>query len=708
MLQAIAKKGKVIAVNVPAPVVSKGSVLIKVVNSCISAGTELTTVQSSGVGVAARALKQADVMRKVMTFVRTQGIGKTIKRIRGVLEDGSPIGYSVAGVVVSVGEGVKGFSKGDPVAAAGAGFANHAEYVDVPANLVCRLPRGLGYADASTVTLGAIALQGVRRADLRLGEFCAVIGTGILGLLTVQMLRLSGVRVLAIDIDSKRLALARELGAEAVLNSASRDPVAEVMTLTGGHGVDAVLFTAATTSSEPLSQAFRMCKRKGRVVLVGVSGMEIRREDMYAKELDFLISTSYGPGRYDRTYEEQGHDYPYGYVRWTENRNMTEYLRLVAEGKIRLDKLVNSVYPISNVEQAYKALTKPPKPIMVVLDYGPPGASVKSDELHVARFTPRKADGAKIGVALVGAGSFATGVHLPNLGRLGKYFELRAVVNRTGHKAASVAKRHNAPLATTDYNEVLKDSDVDLVLICTRHDSHADLALQALQAGKNVFVEKPLAVDEAGLDAITRFYKKFRGDNPPLLMVGFNRRFSPYAAEIKRWTDKRVNPLLLHYRMNAGFIPLDHWVHEAGGRIVGEACHIIDLMTFFTGSKIESVETDSVRLTGDRFSSADNKVIKLKYADGSVATIEYFAIGSSELPKELLEVHFDQKTIVMDDYRSLKGYGVAVKDLRSSLSQKGHYEELVALAEALKGERGKWPIELWEMVDVTRASIMAK
>ncbi len=350
MLQAIAKKGKVIATNVPAPMASKGSVLIKVVRSCISAGTEMSSVQSSGFSAIKKAITDPDTMRKAIDFAKSQGIGKTIERIKGTLEDGKPIGYSVAGIVVEAGEGVTGFAPGDRVAAAGAGLANHAEYVNVPVNLVTPIPEGLDFAKASTVTLGTIALQGTRRCDLRLGEFCVVIGTGILGLLAVQILRVSGIRVIAVDIDDTRLGLARDLGAELVFNPDSTDPVAGVMSATGGHGTDAVLFTAATSSNEPLSQAFRMCKKKGRVVRVGVSGMEIKREDMYEKELDFLISTAYGPGRYDRNYEEKGLEYPYGYVRWTENRNMAEYLRLVAMEQIRLDGLINATFPIAEAE----------------------------------------------------------------------------------------------------------------------------------------------------------------------------------------------------------------------------------------------------------------------------------------------------------------------------------------------------------------------
>jgi predicted dehydrogenase len=333
---------------------------------------------------------------------------------------------------------------------------------------------------------------------------------------------------------------------------------------------------------------------------------------------------------------------------------------------------------------------------------------LKSEGIHTLNLQPLTPKGSSlIGVGIVGAGSFATSVHLPNLAKLSDKFDIKAMMSRDGLRSVSLANKFKAGYATTDFEQVIKDPNVDLVLIATRHDSHAELALRALEAGKHVFVEKPLAIDTNGLEKIVRFYEAQKDKNAPLLMVGFNRRFSPYAREIKRHTDQRVNPLFLHYRMNAGYIPPNHWVHESGGRIIGEACHIIDLMTFFTGSKIESVQTDSVRLTGESLNPSDNKTITLKYADGSLATIEYFASGSKDLPKEYLEVHFDQKTIVMEDYRSLNGYGVNMKSLKNSTSEKGHLEELEALASALSGETKTWPIELWDIVQTTHASILA-
>lgn len=708
MLQAVVKKGKVIADNVPTPNVSEGCVLIKVVNSCISAGTEMSNVSETGKSLIKRAMEQPAEVMNALNFARENGIMKMIARIKGTLEGGKPTGYSISGIVVGVGKGVQEYSVGDHVAAAGAGIANHAEFVDVPVNLCMKMPHDMDFRTASTVTLGGIAMQGVRRAELNLGEICVVQGAGILGLLAQQILQASGVRTIVIDLDNHRLNIAKSLGAEAVLNPKDEDIVKKVEAISNGYGADAVVFTAATGSSEPLSTAFKMCKRKGRVVLVGVSGMEINRGDIYKKELDFLISTSYGPGRYDNNYEQKGLDYPYAYVRWTENRNMTEYLRLVHTGAINLDPMINASYPIEQVEEAFDNLKhgENPKPIITLLDYG---QDINLDAIKAVdrkiSLTTTAVDSKVIQVAMVGVGSFATGMHLPNLQKLQDKYKIKAIVNRTGQKGKAVAQQYGADYATSDINDVLKDNDIDLVMITTRHDSHGQLVIQCLEAGKHVFVEKPLCTTREELEAIQEFYKS--AENPPMLMVGFNRRFSPYAEEISKHTVKRTSPLFVQYRMNAGFIPLDHWTHEHGGRIVGEACHIIDLMTYLTGSKVVSVSTEHLSPETGKFSKHDNRSIVLKYEDGSVCNVQYFAVGSKKLSKEYMEVHFDEKTIVMDDYKSLKGYGVSVNELSSNMSKKGQFEELGYLYDCLK-KGGSWPIPAWDMFQTTEITFLVE
>lgn len=710
MYQAIIKKGKVLAESVPQPNVSEGCLLIKVVNSCISAGTEMSGVTNSGKPLIKRALEQPAQVAKVLNMAKSVGIQKTLAKVKGTLDAGNPTGYSISGVVIGVGDGVSGFQVGDRVSAAGAGLANHAEFVDVPQNLVMKMPDSLDFEPASTVTLGGIAMQGVRRADLKLGEFCVVVGAGILGLLTIQMLRAAGVRVATIDLDDKRLDIAKQLGSEVCINGASEDSVKAIQSWSGGYGTDCVIFTAATSSSEPLSQSFQMCRKKGKVVLVGVVGMEINRADIYAKELDFKISTSYGPGRYDRSYEEKGVDYPYAYVRWTEKRNMEEYLRLLDSGLINLSLLINGKYPIASVTEAYESLSQGDKPLMVLLEYGSFDDAklqqyLKGDKKVILKNDITKKNGV-INVALIGAGGFATGMHLPNMEKMSDKYQLYAVMSRKGHSAKSVAKQFGAKYATTELNDILNDKNVDLVMIATRHDSHAEFALKSLQAGKHVFVEKPLATNLEELEKIQEFYKS-NANVKPVLFTGFNRRFSPYTQEILQHTNKRVNPMIINYRMNAGYIPSDHWVHENGGRIVGEGCHIVDLMTAIVGEKAESFTSHELSPNNDMYLTSDNKCLSIKYADGSIANISYFAVGSKDLSKEFMEIHFDGKSIIMDDYKTLKGYGVKVKELSTNISEKGQFEELEHLYECLSGKSRSWPIEFWDQVQTTELTFHA-
>lgn len=702
MLQAIIKKGKVIAEEVPSPILSEGEVLIAVSYSCISAGTELKSVGNSGENLLVRAMKQPENLKKVIDLAKAQGIAKAFSKVQQKVKYGTPTGYSNAGIVIAIGEGVTNIKVGDKVAAAGAGLANHAEYVVVPQNLVMKVPEGLDLQLASTVTLGGIALQGVRRADLRMGEFGVVIGAGILGLLTVQFLKNSGIRTIVSDINEDRLKIAKELGADLVINPAKTDLVKTVTDFTGGYGADGIIFTAATASSEPLSDAFKSCKKKGRVILVGVSGMEIKRGDIYQKELDFKISTSYGPGRYDRQYEDLGHDYPYAYVRWTENRNMAEYLRMLQEDKVKLDLLINKVYPIDQAEEAYDSLQGPEKPIIVLLSYEPKEAKEANAKVVVnPEFSSKKE---VLNVALVGAGSFATAMHLPNMEKMKDKYALYAVVNRTGHKGKSVATHFNAKYATSDITDVLNDDEVDLVFITTQHKDHASLVLQSLQAGKHVFVEKPLATNQEDLDKIVSFYKDDSISEKPFLLTGFNRRFSKYAQEINEHTKNRINPLYVSYRINAGFKPSDDAIHEHGGRVVGEVCHFIDLISFLTNAPLVSVSVDKISPNNDQVRDDDNVAIVLKYQDGSVGNLQYFSVGNKSYQKENLEVHYDGKTVIMDDFKKLTGYGLKVNELTGKIPEKGQYEELLHMHEAITA--GKWAITLEDMVQTTRATFL--
>ncbi|MEZ5850025.1 MAG: bi-domain-containing oxidoreductase [Hyphomicrobiaceae bacterium] len=653
----------------------------------------------SGLPLYQRALKQPENVKRVVEMMRDQGVKRTLDRVSGKLAAGSATGYSAAGVVIAVGESVEGFAVGDRVACAGAGIANHAEIIDVPVNLAVKLPREVSTEHGSTVTLGAIAMQGVRRAQPTLGETFVVVGLGILGQLTAQMLTASGCRVIGIDLDPARIAFAKGLGMEMGVNPASGSYIERVLAVTDGLGADGAIVTAASASSEVISEAMKACRKKGRVVLVGDVGLDLKRGDMYQKELDFLISCSYGPGRYDAVYEEGGQDYPLPYVRWTENRNMQAYIQLLASGRLRLDGFFETPFEIDRAADAYEALkAEGRKPLMVLLSYPERPEAVSEFRIGVSSATVTSG---KIRVGLVGASSFAQGVHLPNMVILRNDFDVRAVMSRTGANAKAVAMQAQAAYCTTDMDEILRDPAIDLVLIATRHDLHGSGVLEALRAGKHVFVEKPLTLSPAELAEIEAFYAA----NPsgPVLMTGFNRRFAPGMEHVYRALGERTTPAIVNYRMNAGFIAADHWVHgpEGGGRNLGEACHIYDLFNAICrGSEVVSVQACAIDPKAGQWRRNDNFVATVKYADGSVCTLTYTALGAKAYPKERMDVFADGKVVVLDDYKSVEVHGGRDKGWTAGSSKKGQLEELKALADTLR--RGKaWPISLAEQVRAT-------
>lgn len=705
MKQVFASHKGVTLEDVTEPGVSRGSVKIKVAYSCISAGTEMHNIQGVRKSAFERIKESPERIKKAVDILVESGYTKAKEQVEASLNRLISSGYSVSGTVVEVGKGVTEFKVGDLVAAGGANIAVHAEYVSVPKNLVVHIPEGLDLAYASIGTVGSIAMQGVRRADLRLGEYGVVVGCGLMGLLAIQMLKASGVKVACTDVNPARLKLAQVLGADKVVNSAEEDPVVAVRNWTDGYGVDAALFTAATQSSEPLSQAFRMCRKRGRVVLLGVSGMEIKREDMYANELDFLISTSYGPGRYDAKYESEGVEYPYAYVRWTENRNIQSFLELIRDGKIDIETIAPKIYKVAEADKAFDGVkSNPAEHIITILDYTDIESDKEQKTIIVREYQPINKE--RITIGLIGAGGFATGTLLPIIYNNDNKFRLKTIVNRTGEKAMNAARQYKAEKVSSDINEILNDPEIDVVMICTRHDNHAELVLKSLQAGKNVYVEKPLATTVEQLNQIKHFYKEREGQTVPLLMVGFNRRFSKYAKEVKRHLEKRTAPVFIRYRMNAGYIPADVWVHGDGGRIIGEGCHIIDLMQYLVGEKeVVAFNESHFQPKHGMYLSEDNRFITLEFADGSVAEVEYFACGSKDLPKEFMEVHWENKSIFMNDYCSLEGYGVKVKQLKEDQPKKGHKEEWLALYENFKN--GNNPIDLDCLFKTTEISIMA-
>ena len=697
MKQVLVKGGGVAVTEVPAPMVGPKDILVRVRYSCVSPGTEMAGVKNSGLSLYRRALQQPHHAKRVLGVMREQGIKRTFQRIQGMLSAGLPTGYSAAGTVLEVGEAVTYFSPGDRVACAGAGYANHAEIINVPVNLAVKLPRGLSEDLASTVTLGAIALQGVRRTNPTLGETIVVVGLGVLGQLTAQMLSINGCRVIGVEIDSSRLTLAVKNGMDCAIDPQDGDYVARVAQLTAGFGADAVIVTAASSSDSVISDAMQACRKKGRVVLVGSVGLNLKREDMYKKELDFFISTSYGPGRYDCVYEEEGQDYPLPYVRWTENRNMEAYLDLLANGKLSIENMITEPFEIDHAEEAYESLgADGPRPLMVLLHY--PERQVDPVRRVVIRRGVEKSGRIRVGIA--GAGGFIQGMHLPNMVKLRGQYEVRAIMSRTGSNARAVATQYRAAYATTSYDELLADPDVDLVMIGTRHDMHAEMVLNALAAGKHVFVEKPLAITKSELESIEAYFEE--NESTPMLMTGFNRRFSPGIQRIAEVLADRMTPLIVNYRMNAGFLPLEHWVHgpEGGGRNIGEACHIYDLFNFLTGAEVESVNAQAIRPGSRQWNTNDNFVATIAYGDGSVCTLTYTALGTKSHPKEQMEVFADAKVISLNDYVSVTINGSKKKGWKSVTTQKGQLQELEAVSQCLS-KGAPWPISLAQQVQAT-------
>ncbi len=727
--------------DVAAPGLEDGTVLVRVHHSCISVGTELSGVRAAETPLWRKALNDPAKITRAARMVATQGLAQTRQVVNQTQSTPTPVGYSAAGVVLEVGTGVDNLAVGLRVACAGAGVANHAEVVRVPQNLCVVVPDSVPLADASTVTLGAIALQGVRRASPTLGETVAVVGLGLLGQLTVQLLKANGCRVVGIDLDQSRVGLALSMGADAGVAGEDGDLATRLAPVIGESAVDAVIVTAASPGDEVMATAFGICRKKGRVVLVGDVGLGLRRSDIYEKELDFLVSTSYGPGRYDRRYEDEGLDYPLGYVRWTENRNMAEVVRLLSTGQLSIAPLITTTFPVEEAPAAYRHIEHDrPRPLMVLLDYPAARAALAENATeadsalrrHIPNPRARPSRPGRLRVALVGAGSFARAVHVPNLLALDGKCSVRAIVSRSGHGAAALADQVGAAWSGTDPAEVLSDPDVDAVVIATRHHDHAALALAALEAGKHVLVEKPLALNRAELEKLVGFFGRQGSDDTasPVLLTGFNRRFSPLAQRLRQLLDEDDGPAVLDYRMNAGYLSSDHWVHgpQGGGRNIGEACHIYDLFTFLTGAEIREVTAVAARPGAGKYRSEDNFIATLAFADGSVASLTYTAMGSTDHPKERLDAFSGGKVITLDDYRDLAVTGAAgdrspakttpavlmrrAIGLRSpsvprpgweSGPDKGHRRELAAFVQAALGQE-PWPIPWWQQVQATEIS----
>lgn len=696
------RSGATVVRSVPSPPCPTGGVLVRNEFSVISAGTERARLELSRKSLIAKAMERPDIVRQVVKRAQSEGLRSTTLAVRRQLAAETAVGYSSAGVVIEIGRRVAGLDVGDRVACCGGGHANHAEVVAMPRNMVARVPAGVPMVAAAMSTIAAIALHGIRLGGVELGQRVAVIGCGLVGQLACRLLTAAGAEVFALDIDQSRVDLAVAGGADhGLLAGASASE--RIEQLTGGVGVDVALVTAAATTNAPLLVATAIARDRGSVVLVGTVPIDLPRAQLYEKELRFRISRSYGPGRYDREYEERGLDYPIGYIRWTEQRNMEAVLELQARGRLRLEDLVEEVIPVEEAARAYSLLGAPAaqRPLgAIVLSYpAEPAAAVAAPSPPVAR--PARLEEGALRVGLIGPGRFASRVLIPAFIAAGARLEI--VGGGSGQSAEAASRELGFARIAADEGGVILDPAVDAVVIATRHGTHAHLAKRALDAGKHVFCEKPLALSEADLEAVLVAAGSARGQ----LMVGFNRRYSPLITQMRDFLTEQEVPLTAAYRVSAGQIEQGSWVHDldqGGGRAIGEACHFVDTLRFLVGKPITAIHAFGHGEPGTPVQARDNLIISLSFADGSAGTIIYSAAGSTQLPKERLEVFRGARTAVLDDYRVLELYGPAGKRTVKTRSQeKGHREEAASFIAGIKA--GTVSMSLAEIANVSRASI---
>jgi predicted dehydrogenase/threonine dehydrogenase-like Zn-dependent dehydrogenase len=693
--------------EVPAPKLLAGCVLVRTAASLVSAGTERASSEFAGKNMLQKARMRPDLVREVLSKVSRDGLAATVSAVRSRLDQPAALGYSSAGTVIAVGEGITDINPGDRVACAGAGHAVHAEFACIPRLLVAKIPSPeVTFDDAAFTTLGAVALHGLRNAEAKLGDIVAVIGLGLLGQLTVQILKAAGCCVLGMDISPARADLALRSGADAVSTSPSSFHDL-CLQRSSGHGADAVLITAQTASNDPINLAGAVARSRAVVVAVGTVAMDIPRRPFYDKELDFRVSRSYGPGRYDSAYEQKGIDYPIGYVRWTETRNMDAFLQLLADRKLDLQPLITHRFPITRAHSAYDLITgKVEESFLGVLIQYPDDANQtqRIDLTHTEAPSGDRAtaSAASVRIGLLGAGGFAMSTLLPAIKRVGGV-EMSIAGAANGSHARHAAAKFGFQSCTTDENEIIHHPDVNTVVIATRHHLHAPQVIAALNAGKHVFCEKPLCLSESELAEIAAAHADH---NASLLMVGFNRRFAPLAIRMKAFLREAREPLALHYRVNAGFLPSDHWLNDpeqGGGRILGEVCHFLDFLSFLVGAPPIEVETRALANSG-RYSN-DNVVCSLRFADGSLGVIQYLANGDKSYSKERIEVFGGSSVAVLEDFRKLKLVrGGRKKIMRSLLRQdKGHRGEWESFVAAIQAG-AESPIPFPEIVGTMMAT----
>ncbi|MGQ9882327.1 MAG: bi-domain-containing oxidoreductase [Armatimonadota bacterium] len=693
------RSGEIRVEEVPAPALRSGAVLVANRYSLISAGTERMKVETGKMSLLGKARARPDLVKKVLKSLQTEGPLAAYRKVKTRLEALSPLGYSCAGTVMAVGSETTGFQVGDRVACAGAEHAHHAEIVCVPQNLVVKIPEGVSDAHAAFTTVGAIALQGVRQAQIQLGDRVVVIGLGLIGLLTVQLLKAAGAQVFGIDVNPARCELARQLGADrAALRS--DDAISLVNDFTGGYGADVVMLTAGGSTNDPIELAGEIARDRGRVVVVGLLKMDVPQRLYYEKELTVLLSRSYGPGRYDPVYEEMGIDYPIGYVRWTERENMREFLRLLAEGKVQVEPLITHHFPIDRAAEAYQMLASSQggQVLGALIEYPSQANATRRIEVGTSRSNPTKQNQVRIGV--IGAGNFATGTLLPLLKDIPNV-TLVGVCTARGHTAKGVAEKFGFEFASTDPEEVINHPDINALLIATRHDSHASYAIRAMRAGKPAFIEKPLAITEEQLQQVEQAWRESGGR----ILVGYNRRFSPFVRKIAEHFKQRTEPLSLLYRVNAGLLEQGHWMRataEGGSRVISEGCHFIDVMMFLTDSLPKRVCAIHLRSY-----EPDTAQLVIEFEDGSIGTLYYLTTGDPTVPKEYLEVHGAGRSAILRDFRELELIAGGKRTTQKTMGQdKGHKNELIAFVEAVKSG-DEMPISLEWAIANTRITLEA-
>jgi len=693
------KNGQTVIEDIPIPTPREGQALVKISASLVSAGTERMVVEFAEKSYLGKARSRPDLVKQTLDKAKREGIMPTVNAVFNRLDQPMALGYSTAGTIVALGKNMQGFKVGQRVACAGGGYATHAEYNVVPRNLLTPLPKNVDFESAAFTTLGAISLHGFRLAEPQLGENVAVIGLGLLGLLTIQLAAAAGCNVLGIDIDPKRIKLASSLGLEAVLRKGAESAAAA---FTSNRGFDSIIICADTPSNDPVELAGVIARDRAKVVATGAVGLNFPRKVYYEKEISFINSRSYGPGRYDLNYEENGQDYPIGYVRWTEGRNFQAVVDLLSSRKLKVESLISHRFDIEDGVKAYEVITgKKKEPFLgVLLTY--PERKTK-EERNVVFPSVVRSQSSIVKLGVLGAGLFANSTLLPVL-KNNKDFELVGIASSGGLHAQHSGKKFGFQYATSSEDEIVNDKNINTIAILTRHDTHADLVVKALKAGKNVFVEKPLAINSAQLSAIS---KQLKANSQSLLTVGFNRRFAPLAQSLKSQISNLHEPKYLHYRVNAGYIPLNHWTQDealGGGRIIGEACHFIDLITFLVGAAPVSVSAHALPNNGKY--REDNVSMTFTFPDGSLGVVDYLANGDKSMPKERLEVFCGGMVAVLDDYVSLSVVKDGKKTVQSGAQDKGWRAEMAAFAESIKSGVGA-PIPYEQLIGVTKSTFAA-